>query len=109
MDVKTQKKAGTFQLNKYEPIHGWYSYVEGYSSCLVTDELDRLSNEDIKTIYDPFGGTGTTPLVAVQRGIRAYYSESNPSMLGVIDAKINSVKRLIDCGIKADELRNRRC
>lgn len=105
MDNKTQKKAGTFQLNKTEAIHGWYSYVEGYSSCLVVNELDQLANENIHTIYDPFGGTGTTPLVAVQRGIRAYYSESNPFMLGVIDAKINSVKRLIDSGVGTTVLR----
>ncbi len=105
MDNKTKKKAGTFQLNKTEAIHGWYSYVEGYSSCLVVNELDQLANENIRTIYDPFGGTGTTPLVAVQHGIRAYYSESNPFMLGVIDAKINSVKRLIDSGIGTTLLR----
>lgn len=105
MDNKTKKRAGTFQLNKDEAIHGWYSYVEGYSSCLVVNELDQLANEDIRAIYDPFGGTGTTPLVAVQRGIQAYYSESNPFMLGVIDAKINSVKRLIDSGIGTTFLR----
>ena len=105
MDTKTKKKAGTFQLNKTEAIHGWYSYVEGYSSCLVVNELDQLSNENIHTIYDPFGGTGTTPLVAVQQGIHAYYSESNPFMLGVIDAKINSVKRLLDSGIGTTVLR----
>src|SRR5574344_3105208 len=96
MDIKTQKKAGTFQLNKLEPIHNWYSYVEGYSSCLVVDELKKLKN--IKTIYDPFGGTGTTPLVGVQENITSYYSESNPFMLSVIDAKINSVKNLIENG-----------
>ena len=105
MDNKTKKKAGTFQLNKTEAIHGWYSYVEGYSSCLVVNELDQLANENIRTIYDPFGGTGTTPLVAVQRGIHAYYSESNPFMLGVIDAKINSVKRLLDSGVGTTFLR----
>ncbi len=106
MDAKTMKKAGTFQLNKAEAIHGWYSYVEGYSSCLVTDELDLLSDEKISTIYDPFGGTGTTPLVAAQRGIRAYYSESNPFMLGVIDAKINCVKRLVDSGVGSNGLKD---
>lgn len=105
MNDKTKKKAGTFQLNKTEPIHGWYSYVEGYSSCLVVNELEQLKNENIRTIYDPFGGTGTTPLVAVQRGIHAYYSESNPFMLGVIDTKINSVKRLIDSGVGTTFLR----
>lgn len=94
MDQKTKKKAGTFTLNKKEPFHNWYSYVEGYSSCLVEDELNALKGENIKSVYDPFGGTGTTPLVAVQHGLEAYYSEINPFMLGVIDAKINGVKTL---------------
>lgn len=105
MDVKTKKKAGTFQLNKLEPIHCWYSYVEGYSSCLVSDQLDALAGESIHTVYDPFGGTGTTPLVAVQRGLHAYYSETNPFMLKVIDTKINCVKRLIDSGTGTKYLR----
>ena len=99
MNKAKLKKAGTFQLNKGEPIHGWYSYVEGYSSCLIADELDNINDLEIKSIYDPFGGTGTTPLVASQRNIDAYYSESNPYMLTVIDAKINSVKELIDSKI----------
>ena len=94
MDQKTKKKAGTFALNRREPIHSWYSYVEGYSSCLVEDELNSLENKDIKTVYDPFGGTGTTPLVAIQHGFDAYYSETNPFMLSVMDAKINVVFKL---------------
>ena len=54
MDQKTKKKAGTFALNRREPIHSWYSYVEGYSSCLVEDELNSLENKDIKTVYPIF-------------------------------------------------------
>lgn len=95
MNNKIKKKAGTFVLNKGEAIHSWYSYVEGYSSCLVKNELDLLKKEKINAIYDPFGGTGTTPLVAVQNNIDSYYSESNPFMLGVIDAKINCVRNIV--------------
>ena len=29
--------AATFTLNKGKPIHRWYSYLEGYSSCLIDD------------------------------------------------------------------------
>ena len=105
MDTKTKKKAGTFQLNKLEPIHNWYSYVEGYSSCLVVDELNKLNGQNIKSLYDPFGGTGTTPLVGVQNNMKSYYSESNPFMLTVIDAKINAVKNLIDNNIKSKYLK----
>lgn len=93
-----KEKAGTFILNKKEPIHGWYSYIEGYSSCLVQDELDELikAGNQITTIYDPFGGTGTTPLVAAHRGIASYCSESNPFMQFVLNTKINGVRSYIE-------------
>ena len=87
-------QAGTFVLNKIEPIHRWYSYMEGYSSCFVEEILTALENREIKTIYDPFGGCGTTPLVATQYGIKPYYSEINPFMQGVVNTKINVVRRV---------------
>ena len=97
---KTYSKAaaGTFKLNKCEPIHRWYSYLEGYSSCLIDDLILEIGPQNIKAIYDPFCGTGTTPLVASKYGITSYYSETNPFMKMVIEAKINCVKRLRDSG-----------
>lgn len=91
--------AATFILNKGEPIHRWYSYLEGYSSCLIDDILMELGPENIQSIYDPFCGTGTTSLVASKHGIKSYYCETNPFMQQVIEAKINCVKRLRDKGI----------
>ena len=87
--------SGTFALNKAEPIHRWYSYLEGYSSCLISELLDELPEHSVKSIYDPFGGTGTTMLVASQRGIKSYYSEINPFMVEVVEAKINLVPKLL--------------
>ena len=84
MNEKIKKKAGTFQLNKSEAIHGWYSYIEGYSSCLVDDELKKIGISNISSVYDPFGGTGTTPLVATQNGLDSYYSESNPFIIHLL-------------------------
>lgn len=91
---KIKKQGGTFILNKYEPIHRWYSYIEGYSSCLISAEFQKLLtiNPNIKTVYDPFCGTGTTALVASQKNILPYYSESNPFMRSVIETKINLVR-----------------
>lgn len=99
MDSKKIKKAGTFVLNNEEAFHRWYKYLEGYSSCLIEEELDKLNNENIQAVYDPFCGTGTTSLVASQRGYLSYYSETNPFMQMVINAKINCVKNLYDSGI----------
>ena len=96
MNAFIKAKGGTFSLNKTEPIHRWYSYIEGYSSCLIAEELKTLLalNPDIETIYDPFCGTGTTALVASTFGIKSFYSESNPFMQTVIETKINDVRRL---------------
>ena len=37
--------AATFGLNKCEPIHRWYSYLEGYSSCLIDDIVMEIGIE----------------------------------------------------------------
>ncbi|MGM2835156.1 hypothetical protein ACS2TZ_41405, partial [Bacillus cereus group sp. Bce025] len=55
--------SGTFALNKDEPIHRWYKYDEGYSSELIFNEFKKLPIE-VESIFEPFAGSGTTPLVA---------------------------------------------
>lgn len=97
--------AATFTLNKGKPIHRWYSYLEGYSSCLIDDIVMEIGLENIRVIYDPFCGTGTTALVASSHGIKSYYCETNPFMQQVIEAKINSVKKLRDTGIRSKHLK----
>lgn len=97
--------AGTFALNKGEAIHRWYSYLEGYSSCLIDDVIREIGAKDIHAIYDPFCGTGTTSLVASTYGIKSYYSETNPFMREVIEAKTNCVKRLRDSGVGSSHLK----
>lgn len=97
--------AATFVLNKGEPIHRWYSYLEGYSSCLIDDIVMEIGPENIHAIYDPFCGTGTTSLVASSHGIKSYYCETNPFMQQVIESKINCVKRLRDTGIRSKYLK----
>lgn len=94
MNQYSKTKAGTFVLNKDERIHRWYPYLEGYSSCLIKDLIEKIGVDKIHSIYDPFCGTGTTALVASSCGINSYYSETNPFMRLVIEAKINSVKIL---------------
>lgn len=104
LNDKKLGQSGTFLLNKKEAIHRWYPYLEGYSSYLIEDLLEELHNHNIDTVYDPFAGTGTTLLVASQRGIKPYYSESNPFMSLVIEAKLNAVHNLIKRGIYTSEL-----
>ena len=97
--------AATFVLNKIESIHSWYAYLEGYSSCLIHDIIKQIGANKIDTIYDPFGGSGTTSLVASSHGIKSYYCETNPFMQKVIEAKINCVERLRDSGVGSKHLK----
>lgn len=105
MNALIREKGGTFSLNKSEPIHRWYPYVEGYSSCLIAEELKKflVLKPNIETIYDPFCGTGTTSLVASTYGIESFYSESNPFMQTVIETKVNVV-RMLDVNIAIPKL-----
>lgn len=104
--VKNYNKsvAGTFILNKDKSIHRWYSYLEGYSSPLVESILNEIGTKNVHSIYDPFCGTGTTALVASKYGIPSFYSETNPFMRMVTEAKINSVRRLRKSGKRSTYL-----
>src|SRR5690606_29024119 len=53
---------GTFSPNSMESIHRWYPYIEGFSSTFVRNLISKWGPE-AKSIYDPFGGTGTTVTV----------------------------------------------
>lgn len=83
---------GTFIPNKKEIIHNWFSYLEGYSKNLVESELEKLDN--VRVVLDPFGGSGTTPLVSVLNGIDAYYTETNPAMVFVTKCKTEIVFKI---------------
>lgn len=76
----------TFQETRRHPVHRWYPYVEGFSATYVRDTLMRDGRVP-KSVYDPFGGAGTTMLTASALGVSSYYSEINPLMVFVADAK----------------------
>jgi DNA modification methylase len=79
----------TFQDNFRQGIYGWYPYVEGFSATYIRDTLLRDGKKP-KTVYDPFGGSGTTQLAASFLGIQSFYSELNPFMAFVAETKIVS-------------------
>ena len=89
-----KKSIGTFTLNKKEPIHRWYKYDEGYSSQFIYNEIDNLPFK-INSLFEPFAGSGTTPLVASSLGIDTYYTETNPFMRFVTNTKIEVMRKTI--------------
>jgi hypothetical protein len=80
----------TFQDSKRLPIHGWYPYVEGFSAPYVRQALNRFGTP--ASIYDPFGGAGTTQLTASVTGIPSWYSEINPFMAFIADTKVEAAR-----------------
>lgn len=103
---KTKGLEGTFALNKKEAIHRWFAYMEGYSDALVEKELEKIGYDKVHTIYDPFGGSGTSLLTASKHNIVPFYSEINPVMGFICDTKINCVKHIKDSSVKVDILRS---
>jgi hypothetical protein len=77
----------TFRGGKDEPLHNWYPYLEGYSPEFVQRLLDGFAPAAIH-IFDPFAGTGTTPLTAARLNRQASYCELNPLLQFLIRAKV---------------------
>ena len=82
---------GTFAPNKTAPVHRWYRYLEGYSASFVESLLSEFT-QGVGSVYDPFAGSGTTLYVASQLGLIPAYSEVNPFMRLVVEAKTNGLR-----------------
>lgn len=81
---------GTFRAGRVAPLHRWYPFIEAYSPQFVHEIFDRFA-PDARRVFDPFAGIGTTPLAASARGLKVYYSEINPLMQFLIDAKVRAL------------------
>lgn len=80
----------TFNGGKGEPLHHWYPYLEGYSPEFVKQIL-KIFAPSAKRILDPFAGTGTTPITVAQLGLLGFYSELNPLLQFLIEAKVSAL------------------
>ncbi len=90
---QTVGRNGTFSPNHKESVHRWYPYLEGFASSFVEGLLSEFGKIGCR-VHDPFGGTGTTVLVAASRRSSATYTEVNPFMRLVVECKTNILNRL---------------
>ena len=88
---RPSRSVGVFSGNKARPIHRWYPFIEGYSAELVHDAI-RSSPSASPIVFDPFAGSGTTPLAAAFEGIDSLYCEVNPYLAWVADVKVNRAR-----------------
>ena len=77
----------TFNGGRHEPLHDWYPYLEGYSPAFVEAVIGSYC-PTAKSVFDPFAGTGTTPLTASRLGKKAYFSEINPILQFLVASKV---------------------
>lgn len=59
-------------------IHDWYQFILGYPPHLVRHYIEKFEVGKCDIVFDPFCGTGTTPVEALKNGISSYGLEANP-------------------------------
>jgi SAM-dependent methyltransferase len=71
----------SFRANKRLPIHSWFGYVTGYDAKFVRSVIDEyLGDQSDATVFDPYSGSGTTLVEAIDSGRDAIGAEINPFM-----------------------------
>lgn len=101
--IDTEKKVKqrtdyTFKYNRKIGRHGWLRLTPAYSVKLVHEILMSAESKGI-VIFDPFSGTGTTPLVASEKGFKSYATDINPFLIWFGRTKISdfTAKELVEC------------
>lgn len=94
-----------FSANMEKPRHRWYEFKEGFSSTLVERairETKKINRSTSFTVLDPFSGSGTSPLTALQSQCNAIGYEVNPFMRFV--GKTKCQRRGKETGLYMQEL-----
>jgi hypothetical protein len=75
----------TFRDNIGVGRHGWLRLTPAYGVRLVRERISQLPVDTV--ITDPFSGTGTTPLVAAELGLRGQSVDINPFLIWLATVK----------------------
>ena len=71
------------------PFQRWKKFKEAFAPELVWEAI-AASPIPVRTLFDPFGGSGTTALAAQFLGIRPLTAEVNPYLADLITAKLST-------------------
>ena len=98
------KKLVTYIPNKIEPIHNWYYFKEGFSKQFVDIFINKFNLNNNSLVLEPFCGSGTTPLVCKQHGIKSIAFDVSPffvfvSRVKTRDYDLEKLKQDIDKAI----------
>ena len=88
--------SSTAVLNRGLCVHDWYLMPESYSDPLIVEAIERFGVDLGDNILDPFSGTGTTVVTAVQNGVNGIGLEVNPFLCFASSVKLNWAVNLSD-------------
>ena len=91
LNVRFDPLIATYQRGKHHPLHHWYPYLEAFSPQFVETILERFIPK-ATVVLDPFGGSGTTPLVVAGHAKKGLYCELNPVLQFVTKIKFSVLK-----------------
>jgi len=77
-DELNRGELGTFKDSLRSPVHRWFTYPAGFSFKAVEETFRVYDIKPGMSIYDPFGGTATTNIVASQNGVHSFGVEAHP-------------------------------
>lgn len=95
-----------FTNNMDIPRHRWYEFKEGFGHTLVERAIADtrvIRKKKNLTVLDPFSGSGTTPLTALQNNCNAIGLEVNPFMNFIGETKstpLNNDKSFYESELK---------
>lgn len=103
VDYATYDTPVNFKESLECPLHRWYAYKEGFSPSFVRSFIQKYSTKEKEIVFDPFGGVGTTALVAEELGHCAYAMDVSPLGVFIASAKthkysrsdVNTIKKVI--------------
>ena len=97
----------SYHMNKTDVLHSWFKFKEGFSSLLVEHFIEDFRLQSRSTIMDPFMGSGTTALVAQEKGINSVgFDILLPSKLA-FDVKINAANyNISELGRLLEDIKN---
>lgn len=87
----TQRPDYTFKYNKKLGRHGWLRLTPAYSVKLVKEIINNIPGDSF--ILDPFSGTATTGLVAVEHRLSAHCFDINPFLIWFGNAKCRNYSK----------------
>ncbi len=68
----------TFEPSKDKPIYNWFYYKEAFSPEVVDYVIGKYAEGEVRAVYDPFCGAGTSMLRAKELGASGFSVDSSP-------------------------------